>query len=57
MRVPSIQMMPRPDSEGVMRALSVATVTANGYAWPPILDEEFPPQTEGGIEYDRVSIE
>ncbi|KAG5643771.1 hypothetical protein DXG03_009650 [Asterophora parasitica] len=41
----------------VSRALAVHAVESHGWAWPAILDEEFPPATEGGLKYERVTLD
>ena len=46
----------RPDLAG-SRALTLAALERRLYLWPPIFDEEFPPPTEGGLQYDHVTIE
>ncbi|KAF8076239.1 hypothetical protein FPV67DRAFT_1617862 [Lyophyllum atratum] len=40
-----------------LRTLSVQAVERHGWMWPAILDAEFPPSSEGGLKYERVSIE
>ena len=39
------------------RTLAIQTIERHGWTWPPILDEEFPPATPGGLKYERVTIE
>ncbi|KAJ6599202.1 hypothetical protein DFH09DRAFT_28664 [Mycena vulgaris] len=39
------------------RFSAVQAVERHGWTWPSILDEEFPPATEGGIKYERAVIE
>ncbi|KAG5636427.1 hypothetical protein H0H81_008102 [Sphagnurus paluster] len=37
------------------RAAAVQAVERHGWTWPDILDEEYPPATEGGLKYERVT--
>jgi hypothetical protein len=39
------------------RSAAVRAVEAHGWAWPLILDEQFPAATTGGLMYERVTIE
>ncbi|KAJ6629129.1 hypothetical protein B0H10DRAFT_25296 [Mycena sp. CBHHK59/15] len=39
------------------RFFAIQTVERQGWSWPSILDEEFPPTTTGGLKYERVAIE
>jgi len=39
------------------RLLAVQTVERHGWSWPAVLDEEFPAATEGGLKYERTTIE
>jgi hypothetical protein len=39
------------------RSLAVQFAERNGWSWPTVLDDEFPPVTEGGLKYERVTIE
>ena|SRR3984957_7924108 len=47
---------PRDD---FIRSIAVQTLEWNGYAWPAILDEEFPPwnDIQPGVKYERITIE
>lgn len=40
----------------LLRSIAVQTVETHGWSWPPILDEEFPAATDGGLKYDSVTI-
>ncbi|RDB22864.1 hypothetical protein Hypma_010346 [Hypsizygus marmoreus] len=54
-------LMTAPSTDGMdmdaLRSLSVRTVERHGWAWPTVLDEEFPSAIEGGLKYDRVTID
>ncbi|KAJ7228795.1 hypothetical protein GGX14DRAFT_415069 [Mycena pura] len=39
------------------RTAAVQAVERHGWSWPSILDDEFPPTSEGGVKYERVIIE
>ncbi|KAJ7499054.1 hypothetical protein FB451DRAFT_1548773 [Mycena latifolia] len=39
------------------RFSAIHAVERHGWSWPSILDDEFPPSTEGGVKYERVVIE
>ncbi|KAJ7507662.1 hypothetical protein B0H11DRAFT_1967984 [Mycena galericulata] len=39
------------------RYSAVQVVERHGWSWPSILDDEFPPATEGGVKYERIVIE
>ncbi|KAJ7179857.1 hypothetical protein C8R43DRAFT_912346 [Mycena crocata] len=39
------------------RFSAVQVVERHGWAWPSILDDEFPPASDGGVKYERVVIE
>ncbi|KAJ7742462.1 hypothetical protein DFH07DRAFT_836546 [Mycena maculata] len=39
------------------RFSAVQIVERHGWSWPSILDDEFPPATEGGVKYERIVIE
>ncbi|KAG6855007.1 hypothetical protein C0991_005936 [Blastosporella zonata] len=41
----------------IYRTLALHAVESQGWTWPPILDEEFPPATEGGLRYERVAVD
>ena len=44
-------------NETYWRRVAQKFVERHGWAWPSILDEEFPPSTEGGLQYERTNIE
>ena len=46
-----------PIAHEASRSLAIQVVEGNGWMWPTILDTEFPPATEGGLKYERVTIE
>ncbi|KAF5387690.1 hypothetical protein D9615_000258 [Tricholomella constricta] len=37
------------------RTMAAQAIERHGWAWPTILDEEFPPATDGGLKYERVT--
>ncbi|KAF4619414.1 hypothetical protein D9613_005370 [Agrocybe pediades] len=39
------------DNAAANRLLAYDVLEVNGWRWPAVLDEEFPPRTEGGVEY------
>ncbi|KAJ6516030.1 hypothetical protein C8R45DRAFT_958511 [Mycena sanguinolenta] len=39
------------------KSAAVQIIERHGWSWPLILDDEFPPATEGGVKYERVVIE
>ncbi|KAJ6509948.1 hypothetical protein C8R47DRAFT_1003468 [Mycena vitilis] len=39
------------------RFSAVQALERHGWSWPLILDDEFPPATEGGVKYERVTLE
>ncbi|KAJ6539211.1 hypothetical protein B0H19DRAFT_1177720 [Mycena capillaripes] len=39
------------------RFSAVQALERHGWSWPSILDDEFPPATEGGVKYERVILE
>ncbi|KAF8631258.1 hypothetical protein AX15_002585 [Amanita polypyramis BW_CC] len=39
------------------RSLAVSSVQSRGYQWPPVLDEEFPAPTAGGLKYEQKTID
>lgn len=41
----------------VSRLVAVQAVERHGWTWPTILDEDFPPATEGGLKYEHISVE
>ncbi|KAF8211256.1 hypothetical protein K438DRAFT_1916224, partial [Mycena galopus ATCC 62051] len=46
------------DSDALAARFSaVQAVERHGWSWPSILDDEFPPATEGGVKYERVVLE
>ncbi|KAG6833721.1 hypothetical protein H0H87_001153 [Tephrocybe sp. NHM501043] len=46
-----------PVDDVVSRTLAIHVVEAQGWVWPPILDEEFPAATEGGLKYEHVAVD
>ncbi|KAG6832941.1 hypothetical protein H0H92_004825 [Tricholoma furcatifolium] len=46
-----------PLDHTISSSLAVQAVEGHGWIWPSILDEEFPPYTEGGLKYQRVTID
>ncbi|KAF8897401.1 hypothetical protein BD779DRAFT_1490613 [Infundibulicybe gibba] len=42
---------------GISRARAVQIVERQGWSWPTILDDEFPPAADGGLRYERVSLD
>ena len=50
---------PPPTGLAESRNLAVQLMTIRGYAWPSILDEEYPPPQDesAGIKYEAVTIE
>lgn len=47
----------RPLDQEASRSLAIQVVEGNGWMWPTILDTEFPSATEGGLKYERVTVE
>jgi hypothetical protein len=39
------------------RAWAVHVVERNGWIWPAIFNEPYPAATEGGLQYEHVTIE
>jgi hypothetical protein len=39
------------------KILSIQHLEKHGWQWPSILDEAFPPSSQGGLKYDRINIE
>lgn len=46
-----------PPALETSRIAAIQLVMSKGYIWPAVLDEEFPATTEGGVQYETVSIE
>ncbi|KAH0587311.1 hypothetical protein H2248_006113 [Termitomyces sp. 'cryptogamus'] len=46
----------RPIDQDASRSLAMQVVEGNGWMWPTILDTEFPAATEGGLKYERVTV-
>ncbi|KAH8113301.1 hypothetical protein DFH11DRAFT_1705364 [Phellopilus nigrolimitatus] len=40
----------------IAKDYAMAMVSAAGYAWPAIFDEEFPPHSDGGVTYEYTMI-
>ncbi|KAG6880307.1 hypothetical protein C0992_000084 [Termitomyces sp. T32_za158] len=47
----------RPIDQEACRSLAIQVVEGNGWMWPTIIDAEFPSATEGGLKYQRVTVE
>jgi len=44
--------LPSPlENAAAHKLIASDILTANGWSWPAVLDEEFPPSTGGGVEY------
>lgn len=39
------------------RAAAVEMLRQHGWAWPTLLDEEYPPVSQGGLKYERTTVE
>ncbi|PFH52540.1 hypothetical protein AMATHDRAFT_139666 [Amanita thiersii Skay4041] len=41
----------------ICRAWAQSHIQSHGYEWPAVLDEDFPPATEGGVRYEQTLID
>ena len=39
------------------RAAAVEMLRQYGWAWPSLLDEDYPPETPGGLKYEPTTVE
>jgi hypothetical protein len=52
-----LRVAPLDSDSLAARFSAVQAVERHGWSWPSILDDEFPPATEGGVKYERVVLE
>ncbi|KAJ7904389.1 hypothetical protein B0H14DRAFT_2662615 [Mycena olivaceomarginata] len=52
-----LRVSPLDSDSLAARFSAVQAVERHGWSWPSILDDEFPPATEGGVKYERVVLE
>lgn len=55
--VPHNELEDSQASIHIARSAALHALQKNGWSWPSILDEEFPPPSEGGLVYETVVIE
>ncbi|CAL1701484.1 unnamed protein product [Somion occarium] len=50
---------PEPSQLAPQRSLAISTLHSQGWIWPPLLDEEYPPADDAntGVRYERVLLE
>ncbi|KAJ3517564.1 hypothetical protein NLJ89_g421 [Agrocybe chaxingu] len=53
----AVQPPVEPDNLSLCRMIAHQTLEKNGWAWPDILDEDFPAPLEGGLQYESAFVD